>query len=110
MQQRPITARDNVAPLFFLDGRKREIEMEDCEQLQRAGRGFEIARCKGRIHAVTIWSRDKASLAAGSALSRDDPVVNTIAADGRLSPAGGITSPGFAVTTISSTPAIWRAS
>src|SRR6202000_449835 len=93
-QQRPVAARDNFGALLFLDGGEGEIEMEQREQPQRRRgcRGF--AREERRVHAVLIFRRDSAAFAAVSAASRELPVASTMAAEGRLSPAGGITSPG----------------
>ena len=63
-----------------------------------------------RVHAVLIRIAASASLAAARAASREAPVASTIAALGRLSPAGGMMSPGFAVPTPSAMPGTARAS
>ncbi|MEJ0043062.1 MAG: hypothetical protein WDM81_13020 [Rhizomicrobium sp.] len=109
-QQRPVTARDDLAALLLLDGREGEIEMEQGEELQRAGGAGDVALGERGVHAVTILRQASASLAVASAASRDAPTVRTMAAEGRLSPAAGMMSPGLAVTITSATPEIFFAS
>src|SRR3954463_16708831 len=115
-QQGPITARNHLgAPLFF-DGRKRQIEVEEREDVQRA---LGLRLLEGRVHAclcsvwrsmrVSIRIRASAALAAASAISRDAPVASTMAPLGRLSPAGAMMSPGLAVITSSAMPGMARA-
>src|SRR6185312_1678812 len=109
IQQRPVAALDHLAALLFLDRGERNVEMEEREQMQgRVDLG--IALLERRIHAVSIRICASASFAASSAASRVAPMASTMAADGRLSPAGGMISPSFAVTTTSAMPAILRAS
>src|SRR6202044_2571586 len=95
-KQRPIAAPDHLGALLLLDGGESEIQMEQREEMQRTGGRFCFADRERRVHAVTMRSCASASLAAAMAEPRDDPVASTIAADGRLSPAGGMMSPGFA--------------
>src|ERR1700722_2946259 len=109
LQQRPVTARNHVAAPFLFDGREGKVEMKKGKHLQCALRAH-LGVAQRRVHAVSIRIRPSASLAAFSAASRLLPVASTMAPDGLLSPAGGITSPGRAVITNSATPATRRAS
>src|SRR5271170_5170296 len=108
-QERPIAAPDHFAALFFFDRGKGEIEMEQREEMQRRIPRRNVMPEEGRIHAVSTRRSASASLAAVRAASRVAPVVSTIAADGLLSPAGGMMSPGLAVTMRSATPETLRA-
>src|SRR6185312_2426834 len=108
-KQGPITALDNAGPVAFLDGRKSQIEMEQRKEVQRrrlrsgcGRRGTPAGECAH--YRVSISMAASPARAAAKASPWECPVASTMAPEGRLSPAGGITSPGLAVTIISAMP------
>ena len=94
-QQRPVTARDHLAAPFFLDGGEGQVEMKEGEELQRRRRA-----------AISRWrSGAFMRFRSGSGPARHWPpsaplrgwrrVASTMAPEGRLSPAGGMSRPAW---------------
>src|SRR5258706_12201275 len=109
----PVAALDDGRSFAFLDRGKGAIEMKDREEMKRRGccrRGRRRKRRQGFAnrthvrHCISISIAAIAAFAEARAASREAPVASTIAADGRLSPAGGMMSPWRAVTTMSAMP------
>ena len=110
LQQRPVAARDHIAAPFFLDGGKGQVEMKKAQR-PATSLAAPISRvAQRRVHAVSIRIRPARHWRPSAPLRGVAPVASTMAPDGRLSPAGGMTSPGRAVTTNSAMPGNARAS